>query len=481
MSDHIIFILRLWAMGICLICTEQINAQVNLPKVLDSLEHTLDTMPSTVAKAKRLNQIAFFYLNIDAQKTREYARKGLALAEQVQSDEQIGQAHNALASYHVYASERENAVASYELAMQYFRKIGYEKGIANILGNLGVMHYVSGEYAKALDYIFQSLKVFEKIGDPLGQGNELSAAANIYMEQKKFDLAIHYDTLALKQYQKINDSNGIALVTGNLANIYKDIGETTKAKTAYHQALAIYRKTGDAQGIARNLVNFALFLHTERNYADASRNLSEAKEIFRKVNSNQGLTHATGNQGLSHFLSYLKYHRKDSLFILVPGSRESLLTKAISLLEESIRLSQKSNDLNGLVTYAKILSNAYSEKQDVANAFKYFKIYASAQDSLSSIDSKKAIEKLTTEREVELKNKQIELDRLAVEKKRNERAYFGAGMCLHLSKLRQSKKIKHPTGFPQSANCRIQRRIDRQKPATYSNHAGTRSHPGTTH
>lgn len=54
------------------------------------------------------------------------------------------------------------------------------------------------------------------------------------------------------------------------------------------------------------------------------------------------------------------------------------------------------------------------------------------QDSIFSTESKLKVTRLESQRELQLKDKQIEIDRLAVAKKRNERVLFGTGFLLLL-------------------------------------------------
>jgi len=131
-------------------------------------------------------------------------------------------------------------------------------------------------------------------------------------------------------------------------------------------------------------------------------------------------------------LNYIHHCDLDSNLLFIPGNPKVHLKFAIQYLELGIKMSKEINVLPSIIVFSNQLSDAYNYSGDYINALKYYKLYATSKDSVFSIESKENIEKLTTAREVELKNKQIEINRLEVLKKRNERIYFIFGIILLL-------------------------------------------------
>ncbi len=407
-----------------------LQAQASLLPTLDSLERRLQTVTDLEEKTKILNSLSFQYIDIDAGKTLEYGQMALALAKEHGFTKEIGRACNNIANHYVYLSDVDQAIRYYEQGLEYFQQAGDEKWVANILGNLGSAYYDTGNYALALDYQLRALRIFEKLNNRLGMSNTMLGIGSIYMMQHQYDKAIHYDTIALNLYRELGIEDGVALVLGNLGNIYSDQGENERARAAFLKAVEVYEKTGNLNGVARNLSSLAVIYHSERDYQQALTLLKKARDLSLKSNNLLQLCNVTVNMGYSYYLSYKNFDRRDSIFQLIPGARSTLLHESIRLLKEAVGMAQQSQYLEVMSGESRLLAQIYEEVGDTTNAYAYFKIYTAAKDSLHSTESKKAIEKLTTEREVELKNKQIELDRLAVEKKRNERVYFIIGIGL---------------------------------------------------
>ncbi len=419
---------------VCLLlsCLTYVTAQQSQLAKLDSLEQLLPKAAEPSNKVELLNKIAFGYLNIDAEKTAKFAREALELAQKHKMDIQIGHAHNSLGSYYFYISNLEETAKHFEQSIYFYKKVNHQKGIANVTGNLGIVQYYSGNYAKALEYSFEAVAAFEALHDSTGMANEYSGIAAIYMEQGLYDKALHYDSLSMALYQGKGDREGVALVLGNIGNIYAEQGLRNKANAVYKEAIDIYIRLGNAFGATRLLKSIALLQNEERNYKAAYSYLEQALKINQQHKSSMMMSSLISDLGVVYYLSYKKHGRTDSVFHLVPGSKPELLQNAIKYLSQGVTMFQESKNLKELNHYANILANAYESANDPQNALKYYKIRTAAQDSINNVESKKSIEKLTTEREIALKNKQIELDQLAVEKKRNERAYFGIGISLLL-------------------------------------------------
>lgn len=409
-----------------------LQGQASMQSQLDSMHRHFQTVTDPEEKVKTLNAISFQYLEIDAQKALEYGQQALKLATEHGLMVEMGKACNHIASHYIVISDLKQAIQYYEQSLQYFQQAGEEKGVAAVLGNLGYLNYYQGNHAVSLDYQLRALRIFEKLNNPLGMGNTTSAIGTLYMEQEQYDKAVHYDTIALKYYREADSDNGIAVVLGNLGNIYSKQDKQEQAKAAFIKAIETFEKVGNMNGVARNLCNVALIYNNDRNYQQALTALKKARDQFVKSNNLIGICHATGNMGSSYFLSYKNFDRRDSVFQLIPGSRSTLLRESIRLFKEAVGMAQQSKDLKLLSGFSELLAQVYDAAGDAPNAYAYFKTYITARDSLHSIETKREIEKLTTEREVELKNKQIELDRLAVQKKRNERVYFIIGMGLLL-------------------------------------------------
>lgn len=409
-----------------------IQAQRTIQEKLDSLTKISDTCSDFQKKIQLLNKITFGYYGIDNAKGIEFGTRALELAQQIDFKEGIADAYNGLATNYMNTIEKQKALEYFQKAFDINTEINNLKGQANNLGNIGMYYYDVGEFSTSLDFLFRSIKIFELLNDKTGIANQLGAIGNVYSDQKNFIKAIYYDSLALLKFQELGDLDGSASNLGNIGNLYNDLNEPDIAIKYFKLAIDNYRQLNIESGIGRNLLNMSTAYNAKHNYKKSEELLKEAIAIFKNQNDQYALTYGYGNLGNCYLLNYIHHRDLDSNLLLIPGNPKVHLKFAIQYLELGIKMSKEINVLPSIIVFSNQLSDAYNYSGDYINALKYYKLYETSKDSVFSIESKENIEKLTTAREVELKNKQIEINRLEVLKKRNERIYFIFGIILLL-------------------------------------------------
>ncbi|MFN0216408.1 MAG: tetratricopeptide repeat protein, partial [Saprospiraceae bacterium] len=409
---------------------QQVCAQVNPQRMVDSLLMILDTARHPLSKVKHTNKLAFRYLELDPTKAQIYARQALDLAQQYQLDNEAALAYNTSACAYIYLSQLDSALTAFLKALELNEKTNNAKGKADVLGNMGSLFYSKGEFGTALEYMFRALKEFENLKNMPGEANTVASIGNLYMEQGDYGKAEHYDSIAMLRYLELKDQDGEAMVLGNLANIYSETNRLDEAKKAYEKSISLYESIGSISGVSRNLMNLAQLYHDQRDYIRSEALSWRAYELYKQLQYQSGVAASLGNIGVSCAASAKYFGQPDSVISLIPGSIKELRKKAVQYLRQAVEASDEASELSTLSIFSEQLYQVYSELGDYEKALFYYKKFDSARDSLFSTESKLQIEKLTTQREIDLKNKQIELDKLAVEKKRNERLYFVIGLVL---------------------------------------------------
>ena len=106
------------------------------------------------------------------------------------------------------------------------------------------------------------------------------------------------------------------------------------------------------------------------------------------------------------------------------------MQKAIEYLNKSIALSKETANMFALEAFTKDMSEAQELSGNYKSALQNYKEFISVKDSFFNIDNNVKITNLETKRELALKDKQIEIDKLAVAKQRNERVYYLSGIIV---------------------------------------------------
>jgi adenylate cyclase len=295
-----------------------------------------------------------------------------------------------------------------ELAEQ----LNWPMGKANAYSVLGTNYWVRSEFATALDYYFKSLEICETYGYKTLAGSAFGNIALVYTNLRDYPKAVENGLKAQKIYEETKDTISIARNFGNLGNVYKLKGDLPKALEYYEKAIAINEARGLMNVQATVLVNVADVYTLQKNYAKALPYYSRALKIHETSGSKRGIAIATANIGSTYL-----YLVKDSVTKVVPDSFISAdnrknLEKAVQNLDRSMVLLKELNFAEAIQEVHLALAESY-ERLGVYNlAFDHYRLYEQRKDSVFSKEKAQAIAKLETERELQIKDKQIEIDRL---------------------------------------------------------------------
>lgn len=262
-------------------------------------------------------------------------------------------------------AEPEKAVTIATEARDLAQKIGFEKGKALALKNIGLVYYFQGKFVQTLEYWNQSLQILQSINDDLGQsnlqgnigavffrqGDEVSALkhhleslrlaeksgdqmricfalnniAGIYFEKKASrEKALDYLLRAYPIAEKLSDKGTLALVLGNIGQIYLERKDDVKALEYYQKCLKVSSKE-DAAYAYIGLGNIYL---NEGKIDKALGYHSKAYELARQLNegfvfpSLMGLASCFINK--KDYQSALNYYEKAEAVALSQGSIPSL-------------------------------------------------------------------------------------------------------------------------------------------------------------
>ncbi|MEW6772863.1 MAG: tetratricopeptide repeat protein [Bacteroidota bacterium] len=168
---------------------------------------------------------------------------------------------------------------------------------ATVFGNIGIVYYNQGNYAKAMDYYFNALEINEQIENKQGQAANLGNIGIVYKEQSNDSKALEYYFKALKIDEYLGNKNGVARHLGNIGNVYLDHGNYAKALDYYFKALKINEEIGNKQGQAINLGNIGTVYNEQSDYAKALEYYFKALKINEELGNKNGVARHLGNIG----------------------------------------------------------------------------------------------------------------------------------------------------------------------------------------
>jgi class 3 adenylate cyclase len=288
-------------------------------------------------------------------------------------------------------ADHPRALDAFFKSIRIFEEQGQKKSIGLLSNAIGVVYARLNENDKSLEYLFKSLKIAEEVGD---QGTVMSAFGNIgatYAQMGKYDDAIKYLNKALYEGEKVGDKSNQSLNLGNIGNIY------------------VFQK----------------------QYSPALKYEFAALRISKEINNKINEVINTGNIGEIFYLIAADSlePKQDSLVLF---GRKANLSNGISYLEEALWICREINFIGPIPEFAEYLSKALVLQGDFKGALAAFKESTRVKDSLFNIANTEMISNLETKRAVELKDKDIEIQKLHLKNKRSERVFYISGIGLLL-------------------------------------------------
>lgn len=426
----------------CLLLPEGAAAQKSGPVLTDSLIAAIPTASPDSVKARLLTVIGFRYSISEPARGAGYAMRGLQLAQRIGWERGIGNADNILGICAYVESDYPRALDYYSKATAIFSKIGDKQGLLKVINNVGNIYVAQSNYPAALENNFQALRYAEDLGDSVSIGISLNNIGSIYEYLKLYDKGLEYNFKALKLLQRLGDSAGIAVTLGNIGNLYSDKGKPADALRYHQQALAAHERLGDQASVARDLMNAGLALQELQQHAKATESFFRALEVVRQAEDRPLEANVLTCLGGAYvLLATDSVRRRPGAGIPpalaaaygIPSSKSALLSDAIRYLRASIAIDSQLQNLNGLQNAYSRLATAQLMAGMPAAAYESNEKYHLYKDSLFSLESRLQVGNLETQRELSLKEKQIEINRLEVAKKRNERVFFITGIALLLA------------------------------------------------
>ena len=328
--------------------------------------------------------------------------------------------------------------------------IGFKKGSAYALKNVGLGYYYQGKYVETLDYWEQSLKMFEELKDDIGIANLLNNIAAIYVNQGDDTRGLEYGLRSLKLSEKAGDKLRILSALNTIGSIYfnkKDTADKVKALSYMISALPLCEAIGnkDALGIISENIGE---IYSEINQPD--------KALPYLERSIQALGDAAN--------SSVAYNSIGKIYV-----KKGEYSKALSYHNKALDIAQKANSPRHIEQTLRDIANLYAKQGDYATALNYYdrsrviaeelkavsdlqdiysgmaSSYASTNDHKNAYKYQKMLGNIndtiyTTERDKKLGALQFEFD---LEKKQNEINLLTKDKDLQIAQTQKQKFAKN--------------------------------------
>jgi len=367
---------------------------------IEKLKEKLKTV-SGQDRVRNLNKLAFAYNNSDIEKTKQYADQALELAKKLNCKSEIARSFNNLGIFYHRRGEYSRAKELYFKALDIFEEVDNEHHIASTKNNIGTIYQLFSNYEEALKFHFEALKIWEKLKDKKYLSRTFNNIGIIYEREERYNLALEYHLKSLKIKKEIKDTQNSAISYNNIGIIYKKMKNYDLAMKYYLKGLQIKKKIGEKRTIAISYINIGC-LYVEKSSNDiALEYYLKALKIFEELEEKYGIIISCKDLGIIY---------KDLLNYKL----------AYKYLERSLKIACEIESKRLMAEAIKGLSELFEAQKDPGQALQYYKRYHALEKEIFNEKKSKQITEMQTKYEVDRKEKEAEIYRVANDKLKQE-------------------------------------------------------------
>jgi signal transduction histidine kinase len=399
--------------------------------VVDSLLAILPTQKADSNRVNLLHKVANHYLNDDPNKSLKYFEEALKLTESLELEDKKAFFQDRLGYTNIVLGNYEKAIEYYKKSLDYFTKTNNYTKAYYCLGNIGVSYISLHKYPEAQQSVFQALEMAEKLKSDPYMGQVYTSISYIYEMQENFPKALIYSQKSIEKLKKGTDQRALAEGYRRLAGIYDSMTKSKEAEKYFNEALTIYKKINNKVGVADVYMELAMFHKNTPQKALNYRN--EAKKLFEDMGTVN--TMSVGNLGSIGNLLWRSLQKNQKLNIpvdILPTHpfKSTILRLSEIYIDSAARWYQKTNNLGGVASQQLNYSELLAFKGDYKKAYENFKQSRVLYDSVYSQESKNKIAEVESQREIELRDKQIKINQLELENQKKQRIGLLMGLGL---------------------------------------------------
>ncbi|MCD6010957.1 MAG: hypothetical protein K0Q79_819 [Flavipsychrobacter sp.] len=417
---------------ILLLAYSSVFAKKSGQERIDSLLGEVSNKRDDTSQVKLLSDLAAAYSVINPDEGIKYGEQSLALAGKCNWKKGQAMANIDIGLNYRTKADFQKALQHYQNALKISEEAGLKKTVATALGNIGIINSETGNYPGALEYYFKALKIHEELNDRMGMARNFGNIGNIYSKQKNSSKALEYDFKALKICEELNLKKGIVVNLNNIGNEYADMGDIPKKLEYSFKALKIAEEIQDKYEIQKIYCSIGIVYYRMGKYPDALENSLKALKTSEEIHDKYSIAYNIAQIGCVYSDIAKNLQREKQKGNFKSFSKDELLHKATVWVDSSVKLFKEIGNVSALLYAIENLSEIQRESGNYKGALESYHKYVFYKDSLFSLENNEKITNLETKRELDLKDKVIEINRLKVIQKRKTNIYLSCGIALLL-------------------------------------------------
>jgi signal transduction histidine kinase/Tfp pilus assembly protein PilF len=422
---------------------------------IDSLYSVLTKMKPDSLKVKSMLEIAESYISVNPKKSYGYANGALILSKSLKWKDGISKSYYTLGSIYSNDSQFMKSIEYNNLSLKYTIK---PQQILNSFQSNSINYYKMNQYEKAIEILNNCIKLSKENNLKRVEINSYLTLGNIYSQLKSNQKAIEYYEISNKIAVTIKDGYTIYLTYLNIGYAYTKSKKHDLAIKSYKKAVLLCEENKNYLDLSDTYGHMGSCYIAAKKYPQAIESFKKALEIDVKENDYFNAPICYSGLGEANFgLKNYDAARKN-LNIAIESNIKS---QNFEYLEEDYALLGKinleqgiENSKNSTILFLEAEKNFYNaidnnkktndlektsenyfllaKTQDLLNknkqAFLSLKESAVYKDSIYNTNNKETIKNLEDKREIELRDKEIKINKLSLESKEKQKWFYILGL-----------------------------------------------------
>ena len=405
-----------------------INAQKKQgQELIDSLQTVVANKIEGSQKADLYNALFIACIKKDISTAANYAQLQLELSTRIKYNDGIALAKRNLGIVSTTHTDFDAAIQSYKSALTYTNN---KKIRGQILGSLGKVYALKSDYPSSLENYNKSLTLFEDLNEIELQKSVLQSISSLYISIGDSEKAREFISKS-KQIENQTDSNA---TTGKSSDVNKENNIINKLNIHTLQEKINPSKRNESfdknqiDQLSENknsseksnwLMEKACLYIKSQNFEAANNCLYKSLEIEVKRNNTYNIAKIHSILGDVLFKKSETESNKNKLLVLAE--------KQYDLAIARFKVSKSTKEI----------SDNYKKKSAISNLLGNYKaalesnnLYVKYRDFIFNDTTKYSLKQIEDKREIELRDKQLKINRLELESKEQQKWFYIFGIGL---------------------------------------------------
>lgn len=188
-----------------------------------------------LAEAK-FSLASVYYKTDNLQLGLKYLVECISIFKKYSDNLQLTKSYKALGTIYEYFGDEENAIQSYELAIEAAKIIGDENMKTNAYNPLSGLYLNKGNIDKAMSLIEKSISIKKQTGDTRGLAFAYYGRGKIYTKTKNYNLAENDLTASINIHVEMGEKLGLGLAYQKMGVLFEEQRQYEKAKEYFLKA-----------------------------------------------------------------------------------------------------------------------------------------------------------------------------------------------------------------------------------------------------